>query len=205
MNSPGQQVPNMLLEIRGEITPERMKREMEPKQKQHLVVDVTGDEFCIQNQIKFRMSFGIELCQRLLKAQVTSVCLFYFFPYYTFSSHYPFLPRNSSGLETSNWPGLRNRVSVREPQTGKETLRLKLTGNRAQTQRGEVTCPGLPDRGAPESRVKDKTSDSWPTACSTAPHPPVWFLPATVSGHSSSEILLDHTIPLLTIPYRMVP
>ena len=25
MNSPGQQVPNMLLEIRGEITPERMK------------------------------------------------------------------------------------------------------------------------------------------------------------------------------------
>ena len=25
MNSPGQQVPNMLLEISGEITPERMK------------------------------------------------------------------------------------------------------------------------------------------------------------------------------------
>ena len=37
----------MLLEIRGEITPERMKREMEPKQKHHPVVDVTGDEFCI--------------------------------------------------------------------------------------------------------------------------------------------------------------
>ena len=31
----------MLLEISGEITPERMKRE--PKQKQHTVVDVTGD------------------------------------------------------------------------------------------------------------------------------------------------------------------
>ena len=34
-------MPNMLLEITGEITPERM--EMEPKQKQHPVVDVTGD------------------------------------------------------------------------------------------------------------------------------------------------------------------
>ena len=41
MNSPGWQVPNMLLEISGEITPERM--EMEPMQKQHPVVDVTGD------------------------------------------------------------------------------------------------------------------------------------------------------------------
>ena len=41
MKSPGQQVPNMLLEITGEITPERI--EMEPKQKQHPVVDVTGD------------------------------------------------------------------------------------------------------------------------------------------------------------------
>ena len=58
MNSPGQQVPNMLLEISGEITPERMKRqsqsknntyeEMEPKQKQHLVVDVTGDGSKVQ-------------------------------------------------------------------------------------------------------------------------------------------------------------
>ena len=33
--------PNMLLEISEEITPERMK--MEPKQKQHPVVDGTGD------------------------------------------------------------------------------------------------------------------------------------------------------------------
>ena len=33
--------PNMLLEISEEITPERMK--MEPKQKQHPIVDVTGD------------------------------------------------------------------------------------------------------------------------------------------------------------------
>ena len=32
-------MPNMLLEISGEITPERMKS----KQKQHPVVDVTGD------------------------------------------------------------------------------------------------------------------------------------------------------------------
>ena len=32
----------MLLEISGEITPERMKK-MEPKEKQHPVVDVTGD------------------------------------------------------------------------------------------------------------------------------------------------------------------
>ena len=34
-------VPNMLLEISGEIIPERM--ETEPKQKQHPAVDVTGD------------------------------------------------------------------------------------------------------------------------------------------------------------------
>ena len=41
MKSIGHQVPNMLLEIRGETTPEN--EEMEPKQKQHPVVDVTGD------------------------------------------------------------------------------------------------------------------------------------------------------------------
>ena len=41
MNSPGQYVPNMLLEISGETTPERMKTE--PKEKQHSLVDVTGD------------------------------------------------------------------------------------------------------------------------------------------------------------------
>ena len=40
MNSPGQWVLNMLLEISGEITPERMKTV--PKQNQHPVVDVTG-------------------------------------------------------------------------------------------------------------------------------------------------------------------
>ena len=34
-------MPNMLLEISREITPERMK--IEPKQKQHPVLDVTGD------------------------------------------------------------------------------------------------------------------------------------------------------------------
>ena len=42
MNSPGWQVPNMLLEISGEITPERMKRRSQ-RQKPHPVVDVTGD------------------------------------------------------------------------------------------------------------------------------------------------------------------
>ena len=36
----------MLLEINGEITPE--KEEMEPKQKQHPVVDVTGDGSKVQ-------------------------------------------------------------------------------------------------------------------------------------------------------------
>ena len=36
-------MPNMLLENSGEITPERMKGWMEPKQKQYPVVDVTGD------------------------------------------------------------------------------------------------------------------------------------------------------------------
>ena len=46
MNSPGQQVPNMLLEISGEITPERIGTE--PKQKQHPVVDVTGDRSKVQ-------------------------------------------------------------------------------------------------------------------------------------------------------------
>ena len=42
MNSPGRQVPNMLLEISGEITPERMMG-LEIKQKQHPVVNGTGD------------------------------------------------------------------------------------------------------------------------------------------------------------------
>ena len=37
----------MLLGISGEVTPERMKR-LEPKQKQHPVVDVTGDRNKIQ-------------------------------------------------------------------------------------------------------------------------------------------------------------
>ena len=36
----------MLLEVRGEITPERMKRQS--KQKQHPVVDVTGDGSKVQ-------------------------------------------------------------------------------------------------------------------------------------------------------------
>ena len=40
-NSPGQEVPNMLLEISGEIT--RENEGMEPKQKQYPAVDVTGD------------------------------------------------------------------------------------------------------------------------------------------------------------------
>ena len=42
MNSPGWQVPNRLLEISGENA--RKNEEMEPKQKQHPVVNVTGDE-----------------------------------------------------------------------------------------------------------------------------------------------------------------
>ena len=37
----------MLLEISEEITPERMKG-LEPKQKQYLVVDVTGDRSKVQ-------------------------------------------------------------------------------------------------------------------------------------------------------------
>ena len=50
MNSPGWYVPNMLLEISGEITPERMKRRSQRKQtnkqtnkQKHPVVDMTGD------------------------------------------------------------------------------------------------------------------------------------------------------------------
>ena len=43
MNSPSQLVPNMLLEISGEITPERMKRQSQSK-KQPPVVDMTSDE-----------------------------------------------------------------------------------------------------------------------------------------------------------------
>ena len=46
MNSPGWEVLNVLLEIRGEITPENEERE--PKQKQHPVVDVTGDRSKVQ-------------------------------------------------------------------------------------------------------------------------------------------------------------
>ena len=41
-------MPNMLLEISGEITPERMKGWMEPKQKQYPVVDGTGDRSKVQ-------------------------------------------------------------------------------------------------------------------------------------------------------------
>ena len=37
-----EQVPNMLLEITGEITPERMKR-WSQSENNYLVVDVTGD------------------------------------------------------------------------------------------------------------------------------------------------------------------
>ena len=45
----GQYVPNMLLEIDGEITQKRMKRaKREPKQKQHPFVDVTGDGSKVQ-------------------------------------------------------------------------------------------------------------------------------------------------------------
>ena len=42
MNSPGQYVPNMLLEISEEITSERMKGWSQSKKK-YPVVDVTGD------------------------------------------------------------------------------------------------------------------------------------------------------------------
>ena len=45
MNSPGKQVPNLLLEISEELTQERMKG---AKQKQHPVVDVTGDGSKVQ-------------------------------------------------------------------------------------------------------------------------------------------------------------
>ena len=41
MNSPGQRVPNMLLEITGENS--RTNEGTDPKQTQHPVVDVTGD------------------------------------------------------------------------------------------------------------------------------------------------------------------
>ena len=40
-------MPKMLLEISGETTPERM--EIEPKQKQHPAVDVTGDRSKVQS------------------------------------------------------------------------------------------------------------------------------------------------------------
>ena len=41
-------MPNKLLEISGEITPERMKAGTEPKQKEYPVVDVTGDRSKVQ-------------------------------------------------------------------------------------------------------------------------------------------------------------
>ena len=43
MNSPGQQVPNILLKKNGENN-SRKNEEMEPNQKQHPIVDVTGDD-----------------------------------------------------------------------------------------------------------------------------------------------------------------
>ena len=47
MNPPGQQVSNMLLEISGEITPERKKGWSQSKKK-HPVVDGTGDRNKVQ-------------------------------------------------------------------------------------------------------------------------------------------------------------
>ena len=41
-------MPNMLLEISGEITPERMKRRSQSKKHHHPVVDVTGDRSKVQ-------------------------------------------------------------------------------------------------------------------------------------------------------------
>ena len=41
MNAPGWQVPNLLLEINGDKS--RKKKETEPKEKQHPVVEVTDD------------------------------------------------------------------------------------------------------------------------------------------------------------------
>ena len=46
MDSPGPKVPNMLLEIRNN---SRENEGMEPKQKQHPVVDVTGDRTKVQS------------------------------------------------------------------------------------------------------------------------------------------------------------
>ena len=46
MNSPGRQVPNMLLEISGEITPERMKRRSQSKNNtplMGLVIEARSD------------------------------------------------------------------------------------------------------------------------------------------------------------------
>ena len=46
MNFPGREVPNMLLEKGGEITPERMKGQSQSKNKPR--VDVTGDGSKVQ-------------------------------------------------------------------------------------------------------------------------------------------------------------
>ena len=49
MNSSGREVPNMLLEISGEITPERMQGwSQSKKKKKYPVVDVTGDRSKVQ-------------------------------------------------------------------------------------------------------------------------------------------------------------
>ena len=42
MNSPGQKVPNMVMEITGDSS--RRNEEAEPQQKQHPVVEVSGGE-----------------------------------------------------------------------------------------------------------------------------------------------------------------
>ena len=54
MNSPGWQVPDMLLEISGDSS--RKNEEMDPKQKQCPAVDVTGDEVkysAVKNNIAY--------------------------------------------------------------------------------------------------------------------------------------------------------
>ena len=49
----------MLLEISGEITPERMNEGMEPKQKQYPVMDVAGDRSKVR-------CYKQQYCQRLV-------------------------------------------------------------------------------------------------------------------------------------------
>ena len=74
MNSPGQQVPNMLLEMAGEITPERMKRRSQSKNTPRpFMYDLNQIPYDYTVEVTNRVK-GLDLIDRVPEEQLTEVC-----------------------------------------------------------------------------------------------------------------------------------